>query len=217
MVQASRPDREQFPGVLPRDAPAPHTVDMQLLVALVAGLASLALGLLVMFRGGQRRIGWLLVAHGVTVGLFLGFPESPSTSRAGMVVDQLTQGSWVFLFLWLVLIAYLLPNGHTASKRWRRWVRVGLVGVVLFQVGAAGDRTMFADAHDSRPPPVPWLPEPVSGAARAIGLLLIVLLLFGSFVSLWLRLRTSAARTASDCSGRSGARSRSRPCSCSAG
>ena len=89
---------------------------MQLLVALVAGLATLALGLLVMFRGGPRRIGWLLVAHGVTVGTFLGVPESPSTSPAGMVLDQLTQGSWVFLFLWLALIGYLLPNGHTASQ-----------------------------------------------------------------------------------------------------
>jgi two-component system NarL family sensor kinase len=192
MVWASRPDREQFPGVLTRDARAPQTVSMQLLVALIAGLASVALGLLVMFRGGQRRIGWLLVAHGVTVGVFLSIPQSPSTSRAGMVIDQLTQGSWVFLFLWLVLIVYLLPTGHTTSKRWRRWVRVGLAGVVVFQVGAAGDRTMFADVHDTHPPPLPWLPEPVSAVLGVVGLLLIVLIFFGSFVHLWLRLRTSA-------------------------
>ena len=191
MVWASRPDREQFPGVLTREARAPQTVVMQLLVALIAGLASLVLGLLVIFRGGQRRIGWLLVAHGVTVGVFLGIPQSPSTSRAGMVIDQLTQGSWVFLFLWLVLIAYLLPTGRMASKCWRRGVRVGLVCVVVFQVGAAGDRAMFAGAHDSHPLPLPWLPEPVSGVLGVIGLLLVVLLVFGSFVCLWLRLRSS--------------------------
>jgi signal transduction histidine kinase len=165
---------------------------MQLLVALFAGLASLALGALVLSRGGQRRIGWLLVAHGVTVGVFLGIPQSPSTSQAGMALDQLTQGSWVFMFLWLVLIGYLLPTGHTTSKRWARWVKVGLAGVVMFQVGAAGDRTEFAEVHDSHPPPLPWLPEPVSGALAVAGLLLVVMLLFGSFVSLWLRLRTSA-------------------------
>ena len=165
---------------------------MQLLVALVAGLACLALGLLVVFRGGQTRIGWLLVAQGVTMGLVLGFAETPSTSQAGMAVDQLSQGSWVFLFLWLVLIAYLLPDGHTASKRWRRWVRVGLAGVVLFLIGAAGDRSTFAEAHESRPAPVPWLPEPVSDAVGAVGLLLVVGLVFGSFVALWRRVRSSS-------------------------
>ena len=164
---------------------------MQLLVAIVAGLASLALGLLVVFRGGQRRIGWLLVAHAITMSLFIGFPESPSTSQAGMMVDQLTQGSAVFLFLWLVLIAYLLPEGHTASPRWRRWVWIGLAGVVLLQVGAAGDRQMFADAHHAKAAPVPWLPETVSGAIGLTGLLLVVGLFFGSIVSLWCRTRAA--------------------------
>ncbi len=164
---------------------------MQLLVALIAGLTSLALGLLVFLRGGQRRIGLLLVAHGVTVGVLLSNPESPGTSRAGMVIDQLGQGSWVFLFLWLVLIAYLLPTGHTMGRRWRRWVTIGLVGVAVFQVGAAGDRTGFAEAHGSHPPPLPWLPAPVSGVLGVVGLLLIVPLLLGSFLCLWLRLRSS--------------------------
>ena len=191
-MQASRPDREQFPGVLTRGAPAPQTVDMQLVVGLVTGLACVALGLLVIVRGGQGRIGGLLVAHGVTVGLFLGIPASSSTSEAGMVVDQLAQGSWVFLFLWLVLVAYLLPTGHTASRRWRLWIECGLAGVVLLHVGAAGDRAAFMEAHDSEPPPLPWLPEVVSGVLGLIGLLLVVLLFFGSFVSLWLRLRASS-------------------------
>ena len=108
-----------------------------------------------------------------------------------MMVDQLTQGSAVFLFLWLVLIAYLLPEGHTASPRWRRWVWIGLAGVVLLQVGAAGDRQMFADAHHSKAAPVPWLPETVSGAIGLTGLLLVVGLFFGSIVSLWCRTRAA--------------------------
>ncbi|GAA3454684.1 hypothetical protein [Dactylosporangium matsuzakiense] len=33
-----------------------------------------------------------------------------ATRRPGF--DQLTQGAWVLLFLWLVLIAYLLPDGR---------------------------------------------------------------------------------------------------------
>lgn len=164
---------------------------MQLLAALTAGSASVTLGLLVWLRGGQRRIGWLLVVHGVAVGTFLGIPGSASTTRPGLVVDQLTQGIWVFAFLWLVLIAYLLPDGRFASVRWARWVTAGLVGVVVFQVGAAGDRSGFAATHDSRPPPLPWLSEPVSGLLGAVGLLGTTLLVFGSFVCVWLRLRAS--------------------------
>ncbi len=164
---------------------------MQLLVGLAAGLASVALGLLVWRRGGERRIGLLLMAHGVTVAVFLSVPERASTSRAGMTVDQLTQGSWVFLFLWLVLVAYLLPDGHTVSKRWRTWIAVGLVGVVLLHVGAAGDRASFSDAHESQPLPLQWLPETVSTVLGLVGLLLTVLLMFGSAVSLFLRLRRS--------------------------
>ena len=166
---------------------------MQVLVALIAGAASVALGLLVVYRGGQWRIGWLLVAHGLTMAVFIGFPEAPSTSQGGMVGDQLTQGSAVFLFLWLVLIAYLLPDGHTASPRWRRWVRIGLAGVVLLLIGAAGDREMFVETHNSEPPPVPWLPETVSGVVGVTGLLLVVALFIGSIVSLWRRTRAASA------------------------
>ena len=191
MRSSSRPFQEQFPGVMTGDVEGLHTGGMQLLIALIASVTSLVLGLLVMSRGDQRRIGWLLIANGLTMGMFLGIPQAPSTSTAGLVLDQLTQGSWVFLFLWLVLIAYLLPTGRTASGRWRRWVTVGLVGVGLFQIGAAGDRTMFAETHAGQTPPLRWLPEMVSGAIGVIGLVLVALLVFGSFVQVRLRLRSS--------------------------
>ncbi|HEU0288856.1 MAG TPA: hypothetical protein VFR22_17525, partial [Nocardioidaceae bacterium] len=69
------------------------------------GLATaipVALGLLVVGRGSQRGIGWLLVAHGTSVGLLLGGAEVQSRSTPALVSDQLGQGSWIFLFLWLV-------------------------------------------------------------------------------------------------------------------
>lgn len=165
---------------------------MEPYAALVALLVSVTLGVLVCARGQMPRIGWLLVAHGVTVSTFLVLPGSPSSGRVGMVVDQLTQGIWVLLFLWLALVAYLLPDGHTSSRFWGRWVRFGLVGVVLFLGGAAGDRQMFADAHDGLEPPVPWLPGPASVAVGLLGLLLVVMLIFGGLVALGLRVRAAA-------------------------
>jgi hypothetical protein len=88
-----------------------------------ATVVPITLGLLLV-RRGQRRIGCLLVAHGLSVGLLLGGSEFTSTTTAALVADQLLAGGWVFLFLWLVLIAYVLPDGRPLSIRWLLWVRV---------------------------------------------------------------------------------------------
>jgi len=155
----------------------------------LAGAAvPIVVGALVLRWRPRHPIGWLLVAHGALFFALLAF-EGPSTSRAGLITDQLAMGSWVLLFLCLVLIAYLLPDGRTANRFWRWWVRIGLFGVVAFVVGAAGDRQGFADAHDGAGLPLPWLPEPVSGLLGVVGLLLVALLIFGSFFAVWWRLR----------------------------
>ena len=150
---------------------------MDTLIALIAAAVPVAVGALVLIRSDQRRIGWLLVAHGLCIGLFLGLPEQPATSRPGMVADQLMAGTWTLLFLWLVLIAYLLPDGHPASPRQRTWIRLGLVGNVIFWIGAAGDPSLF----EPGPLPVPWLPSVVSVAVGVVGLIwvVVVLLRFG--------------------------------------
>jgi two-component system, NarL family, sensor kinase len=159
------------------------------LLTLVIGAAvPISVGALVLRWRRRHPIGWLLVAHGVLFFAILAFDE-PGTTRAGLIVDQLTMGAWVLLFLCLVLIAFLLPDGRTANRLWRWWVRIGLIGVLAFVVGAAGDRQGFADAHGGAGLPVPWLPEPVSGLFGVVGLVLVVLLFFGSFFAVWRRLR----------------------------
>ena len=160
---------------------------MDRLIALIGAAVPVAVGALVLVRSDQRRIGGLLVAHGLTIGLFLGLPGEPATSRPGMVADQLLAGTWTLLFLWLVLIAYLLPDGHPASPRQRTWIRLGLVGNVVFWVGAAGDPNLF----EPEPLPVPWLPAEVSTAVGVVGLIWVVVFFFGSVVSVLRRLRRS--------------------------
>ena len=162
----------------------------------VIGIAAVAVvvGLLVLFRGAARRIGWLLVAHGVCFGVVL-TTGATGTGRPQMAVDQLAAGAWVFLFLWLVLIAYLMPDGHALSPGWRRWMFTGLAGVAAFLVGAAGDADGFREVHDGAEPPLAWLPSPVAGVLGVIGLLLTVLLLFGAVFALRARLRRSSGQT----------------------
>jgi signal transduction histidine kinase len=163
---------------------------MNPVVALAVAAAAIAVGVLVL-RAHQVRIGWLLIAHGVCFGALLSFADA-STSHAGMVVDQLAAGSWVFLFLWLVLVAYVVPDGHTLSPGWARWVRLGLVAVVLFLVGSVGDTESFRDEHHGAEPPLAWLPAPVSGVLGIVGLVGTVLLFFGAGFAVRARLRASS-------------------------
>jgi signal transduction histidine kinase len=155
------------------------------LLAVVGAAVPIAVGVLILLRSDQRRIGCLLVAHGVTVGVFLGTPDDRATSRTGLAVEQLLAGSWTLLFLWLALIGYLLPTGRVSSPRQRRWIQVGLAGNLAFWIGAAGDRRPF----EPDPLPLPWLPATLSDVVGATGLALVVLFLFGSVVAVLWRLR----------------------------
>lgn len=114
-----------------------------------------------------------------------------------MIIDQLAMGTWPFLFIWLVLVAYLLPDGRPASQFWQRWIACGLVGVAVFAVGATGDAAGFAETHDGADLPLPWISPALSAVLGVAGLIGIVLLLVGGPVSVWLRLRvaTGEART----------------------
>lgn len=187
----SRVVREEFPGTVPGRTRRLHTDRMYAIAVLATAALVVLIGILVLLRSTQRRIGWLLVAQGLWFGALLINPAT-STSQAGMVVDQLAAGAWVFLFLWVVLIAYLVPDGHSLSPGWRRWMLCGLGGVAAFLVGSAGDADGFRETHDGRDAPLTWLPAPVADVLGVIGLLLSVLLFFGAVFAVRARLRRSS-------------------------
>lgn len=147
----------------------------------LAALAPLGLGVLVLLRSSHRAVGWLLVAHGLSLAVLLGPPgswEPGGADTAGLVADQLLAGAWVFLFLWLVLVVHLLPDGRPASPRWKIVLVTGASGAALLLVGAAGDRGGFTESHAGARPPVPWLPESVSALLGTVGLVLVAALVF---------------------------------------
>lgn len=166
---------------------------MSLALVLIPAALAAVVGIAVL-RAGQTRLGLLLVTHGVTFAALLFF-AGPSSGGAGAVADQLGAGSWVFLFLWLVLAAYLLPDGRSASPFWRWWVRWCLLGVAAFLVGSAGDVEGYRAEHQGADPPLPWLWPPLAAALGVGGLVAIVLLLVGCVVVVRVRLRRATGDT----------------------
>lgn len=164
-------------------------------LAVAAASVAVAVGVVVCLRATPRVLGWLLIAHGVSYALLLTLDDQPSSGEVGQVIDQLTAGAWVFLILWLVVLAYLVPDGHAPSRFWRRWLQAGLVGVVAFLVGSAGDTQGFRDRHPGADLPLPWLPPLVSGLLGVVGLVAVVMLLVGSVLAARTRLRHSSGDT----------------------
>jgi signal transduction histidine kinase len=155
-------------------------------IALISAATPVAIGVLIVLRSGQRTIGWLLVAHGLCVGLFLTAPSERATNRGELIAQQLLAGTWTLMFLFLALIAYLLPTGRAASARQMAWIRIGLTGNLVFWIGSAGD----PDSTAPEPLPVPWLPPVLSDALGLVGLVLVVLFFFGAVVSVLRRMRS---------------------------
>jgi signal transduction histidine kinase len=183
----SRIARELFPGVMTGRCPRSTLKPVNPLVAAAVAVLPVAVGLLV--ARAQRWIGWLLVADGISFWLIFG--GQGLGGRVGLVVSQLAAGAWVFLFVWVALIAYLLPDGGPGSPRWGRWLRIAVPGIVVFLIGSAGDAQGFRDAHHGTKPPVPWLPQFFSGLLGVLGLLVTVAFLFGSVLAVRWRLARS--------------------------
>ena len=85
-----------------------------LLVVVVLTPTCIGLGIVV--RRPRNVIGWIMLVGGLTVisplvGEMLGNPWGLQASRA----------TWPLLYAWPIAIAYVFPNGHLLSPRWR-WV-----------------------------------------------------------------------------------------------
>lgn len=146
-------------------------------------------GLLVLRSGRATVIAWLLLAHSFIVGSAMATPPETVDGRTALVLGQATQGAWVFLYLCLVLIAYLFPDGHFLSRRWRAWVLVCLGGYAAFLLGAAWDVHGFHEFYPHDDPPLPTPPAFVSDVLGLGGLALVAASLVGTVVCARQRLR----------------------------
>ena len=162
-----------------------------LLVA-VDALTPAVVGWLVVRHRPGNAVGALLLAHGLAAAVILMSPDENSPSSA--LVDQLFQGIWVMLYVFIALIGYVFPDGHLPSRFWRRYVAACLAGHARFLVEAALDTGSFRETHPGIQPPI----DPTTDIPSWLGLVAVVVglgsvpaLLVGAVVCAARRLKRS--------------------------
>ncbi len=101
------------------------------------------IGLGIVLRRPNNVIGWIMLVGGLTViaplvGEILGNPWGLQASRA----------TWPLLYAWPIAIAYVFPNGHLLTPRWRWVAGAAVVCFATFIVLAMFDPSPF-DSPDA--------------------------------------------------------------------
>jgi signal transduction histidine kinase len=135
--------------VLDRIAAADHVANtgpLWLYPFLVSAvLAPVSIGLLLEWRLPRHRMAWILLlgALSVAVALMLqpyaevalrtGHDVLPGGRFAALVSDT----TWPLLFAWPLAVAFVFPDGHLLSRRWRAFARLGALAFVLSMLGTS--------------------------------------------------------------------------------
>lgn len=170
------------------------------LVAMTAVVASLAVGLLLTVRSSGHVLGWLLLANAVLLSLValgdsygryavLANPGAlPGADWAVLWGDA----SWPMLFVGVAAIAFLFPDGHLPSPRWRTIAVVGVASFGLMLSLAPFSPEPFGAPFRSVASPLASLPKSIYGPASAIALTGMAATLVGGALALRARFRRSA-------------------------
>jgi signal transduction histidine kinase len=157
----------------------------------VAFLAPATVGLLIANRQPRNRVAWIMLLGGLTVTLQI--PLWLVMSEGWRL--QMDRASWPLLYAWPIAVAYVFPDGHLLSRRWR-WVAgfaaasfIAFIGLAMF------DPQPFYGEDASVPNPMAdsavgnWLVNSIGWVWVPLWLVGILGSLIAGAVAVWLRLR----------------------------
>ena len=163
----------------------------------VAVLATTFVGTLIVRQHPSHAVGWLLLLNGVLLGLtavsdaYAGYAQSEPGSDAGerLAAVWYTHG-WPPIFAAVVALAFVFPDGHLPSRRWRA---VAVLGLASFTVTTLGG---LLGPERLDPPfegvqPIGLLPGAASTVAQSVGVLGMIVTLVLAMCALVVRFRRS--------------------------
>jgi hypothetical protein len=165
----------------------------------VAAVAAATVGALVASRRPGHRVGWLLVAMGLSIAVAdftfaytrYGLVARPGALPAASWLAGIANGG-VFLYLSCTGFVLLLsPTGTLPSPRWRWWARITAAGlVVAFLTSVLAPRPLYPEYPDiGNPVGVGALEHGLGAVLFPVGALLVLAGLVVGAVSLLLRFR----------------------------
>ena len=128
----------------------PHAPKYSLADALFQGATALTgvsfgvVGAVIASRQRDNVIGWLFLAIGVSMGLTAAIQTYAGNAPSGVGglpggIYAEWMGNWIWIsawFLWLPILMLLFPDGRPISSRWRRFVQVLGVIMMVATIGA---------------------------------------------------------------------------------
>ena len=156
-------------------------------------LASTLVGWMLVHKRPENVIGWLLLANGLVIAStgvvsdFAAYGRSEDVIGARAAAIWETHG-WPVLFAPLVALAFVVPDGHLPSRRWRAVVPFGVASfVVTLAGGLSSHDTLDRPFHEVEPAAL--LPQPVAVTMQSVGLLGMIITLILAAASLVVRFR----------------------------
>jgi two-component system, NarL family, sensor kinase len=157
-----------FSAVLALDSlSAPSSDSGFSLLAIPIAIVSAALGVLVRLRRPDNLVGWLLLANGLSLAsLSLAWPYAyyggvshPGTLPGAGWAALWSEVGWPGLYVFLMAIAFVFPDGRLPSPRWR-WVAIATVVSYLgLELGFAFHPGHFDAPLDRISRPTPSYPS----------------------------------------------------------
>src|SRR4051794_4349235 len=148
-------------------------------VYMTATFAASGIGFLLATRRPENPIGWLLMGQGLVLAALgvagnyaeyavLEHPGALPGSEWAVLVDE---RGWPTLFACVTFIAFVFPDGHVPSPRWRpilTGTAVSFLGVSVISLFSTDD---YSEKYRTIPSPLPDLPGAVVGIPMSIFML----------------------------------------------
>ena len=138
-------------------------------------VAASVVGGLVATRQPRNPIGWLFCGFSFLNGIFafaIGYTEEAladgGPTGAGRYVAWLANWSYVWLFVLVIFVLLLFPDGRLPSRRWRFAAWCGGLGTAAFAFGIAFDPGPMEDYDDIQNPL--GFGDPLTGLLQGLGI-----------------------------------------------